>query len=99
MVDAISRACADAHTHVRAQPGVDLGKVMSKDDDVPSVRREDIVRSVKNFFLSLSLSLGSVMPDLTYLWWRQFSLAEAQKMTSMYAKMEYGVKRLLWLGG
>ncbi|ESK89839.1 hypothetical protein Moror_824 [Moniliophthora roreri MCA 2997] len=27
------------------------------------------------------------------------SLAEAQRMTSMYAKMEYGVKRLLWLGG
>jgi len=27
------------------------------------------------------------------------SLAEAQKTTSMYAKMEYGVKRLLWLGG
>ncbi|KAJ7271919.1 SacI homology domain-containing protein [Mycena haematopus] len=25
-------------------------------------------------------------------------LAEAQRMTSMYAKMEYGVKRLLWLG-
>ncbi|KAF8275070.1 SacI homology domain-containing protein [Lactarius quietus] len=27
------------------------------------------------------------------------SLAEAQRVTSMYAKMEYGVKRLLWLGG
>ncbi|KAF9014086.1 SacI homology domain-containing protein [Cyathus striatus] len=27
------------------------------------------------------------------------SLSEAQKMTSVYAKMEYGVKRLLWLGG
>ncbi|PPQ91427.1 hypothetical protein CVT25_014315 [Psilocybe cyanescens] len=26
-------------------------------------------------------------------------LAEAQRMTSVYAKMEYGVKRLLWLGG
>jgi len=26
-------------------------------------------------------------------------LAEARKMTGMYAKMEYGVKRLLWLGG
>ncbi|KAM6500271.1 SacI homology domain containing protein [Amanita muscaria] len=26
-------------------------------------------------------------------------LTEAEKMTSMYAKMEYGVKRLLWLGG
>ncbi|KAG6820641.1 hypothetical protein H0H93_013840 [Arthromyces matolae] len=27
------------------------------------------------------------------------SLVEAQRMTSMYAKMEHGVKRLLWLGG
>ncbi|KII89160.1 hypothetical protein PLICRDRAFT_40794 [Plicaturopsis crispa FD-325 SS-3] len=27
------------------------------------------------------------------------SLAEAQSTTSVYAKMEYGVKRLLWLGG
>ncbi|KAI0062325.1 hypothetical protein BV25DRAFT_670160 [Artomyces pyxidatus] len=27
------------------------------------------------------------------------SLAEARKVTSVYAKMEYGVKRLLWLGG
>lgn len=26
------------------------------------------------------------------------SVAEAQRMTSVYAKMEYGVKRLLWLG-
>lgn len=28
----------------------------------------------------------------------EISLAEAQKMTSIYAKMEYGMKRLLWLG-
>lgn len=27
-----------------------------------------------------------------------YSLEEAQKTTSVYAKMEYGVKRLLWLG-
>jgi len=27
------------------------------------------------------------------------SLLDAQRMTSVYAKMEYGVKRLLWLGG
>ncbi|KIY43445.1 hypothetical protein FISHEDRAFT_53223 [Fistulina hepatica ATCC 64428] len=27
------------------------------------------------------------------------NLEEAQKMTSVYAKMEYGLKRLLWLGG
>ena len=56
MVDAIARACADAHAPVRAQPGADLGKVMGK-DDVPSVRREDIVRSVKYFSLPPPLSL------------------------------------------
>ena len=27
------------------------------------------------------------------------SLTEANRNTTMYAKMEYGVKRLLWLGG
>jgi len=27
------------------------------------------------------------------------SVSEAQRTTSIYAKMEYGVKRLLWLGG
>ncbi|KAH7926636.1 hypothetical protein BV22DRAFT_1062448 [Leucogyrophana mollusca] len=27
------------------------------------------------------------------------SVTEAQRMTSVFAKMEYGVKRLLWLGG
>ncbi|EMD38456.1 hypothetical protein CERSUDRAFT_113620 [Gelatoporia subvermispora B] len=27
------------------------------------------------------------------------SVADAQRMTSLYAKMEYGIKRLLWLGG
>ncbi|KAF8212087.1 SacI homology domain-containing protein [Mycena galopus ATCC 62051] len=32
-------------------------------------------------------------------WLPRRMLAEAQRMTSMYAKMEYGVKRLLWLGG
>lgn len=27
------------------------------------------------------------------------SVSEAQRTTSIYARMEYGVKRLLWLGG
>jgi len=39
-----------------------------------------------------------LIPDEAYLLSLIFSLAEAQKMTSVYAKMEYGVKRLLWLG-
>lgn len=33
------------------------------------------------------------------IFFKQKSLAEAQRITSVYAKMEYGVKRLLWLGG
>jgi hypothetical protein len=37
--------------------------------------------------------------DLVLTDWNIYSLAEAQRMTSVYAKMEYGVKRLLWLGG
>jgi hypothetical protein len=47
MVDAIVSACANAHAQVDA----DLGKVRGKGkgDDVPSVRREDIVRSVLFF--------------------------------------------------
>ena len=60
MVDAITCACADAHAHahVHAQPGADLGNVKGKGKgDVPSVRQEDIIRSVNfPFFLSLSLS-------------------------------------------
>ncbi|KAI9510219.1 SacI homology domain-containing protein [Russula earlei] len=69
MVDAIARACVDAHAD--ADSGKGWGKGKGGGDDVgPSVRDGDIV-----------------------------SLAEARKMTSMYAKMEYGVKRLLWLGG
>ena len=99
MVNAIVRACADAH----AQTGADLGKVRDKDkgDGVPSVRKEDIVRSVVVlFFFFPPLSSSHLFFSCRIIFdWQSFSLAEAQKMTSMYAKMEYGVKRLLWLGG
>ena len=63
------RACADAH----AQTNADLGKVKGKDkgDDVPSVRKEDIVRSVVFFsfflfffFLVFFLSLFFCSADL-----------------------------------
>lgn len=30
--------------------------------------------------------------------WENFSLAEAQRMTTVFAKLEYNFKRLLWLG-
>lgn len=74
MVDAIVRACADAH----AQTSADLGKVRGKgkDDSVPSVRREDIVRSAvffvffpPFFFLSLfcSADLSLVGDRLAWL--------------------------------
>lgn len=53
------------------------------------VALEDVVRCVTTLSCSpalLSLNMTSI------------SLGEAQRMTSVYAKMEYGVKRLLWLG-
>jgi hypothetical protein len=66
MVDAIVRACADAHARTSAE----LGKVKNKGkgDSVPSVRREDIVRSV---FFSFSFPLFvpfTFFLLLTYLW-------------------------------
>ncbi|KAL0946732.1 hypothetical protein HGRIS_012911 [Hohenbuehelia grisea] len=42
--------------------------------------------------------IGNTRPDFVS-YEDVVSLADAQRMTSMYAKMEYGVKRLLWLGG
>lgn len=43
----------------------------------------------------ISLLLVIALPSLTVLGHR---LLEAERTTTMYAKMEYGVKRLLWLG-
>ena len=54
------------------------------------VTSEDVVRPV--YYLTLN-----VCPKLSLI--LRNSLSEAQRTTSVYAKMEYGVKRLLWLGG
>ena len=50
MVDAIASACEDAHarTHAHDSAVSDIGK--GKGDVVPSVRKEDIVRSVPIVF-------------------------------------------------
>jgi hypothetical protein len=65
MVDAIVRACADAH----AQTSADMGKVKGKGkgDSVPSVRREDIVRSVF-FSVFPPISSSHFFVLLTCLW-------------------------------
>jgi hypothetical protein len=104
MVDAIARACASAHAHPHAHPRGPSGSESSKsrvkgDDGVPSVRKEDIVRSVTVIFLPSSHISSLLIAPSSFGAGDEFSLAEARKMTSMYAKMEYGVKRLLWLGG
>lgn len=54
------------------------------------VAEEDVVGCVTLLYVSKKMTV--IDADL-------IRLAEAQRMTSMYAKMEYGVKRLLWLGG
>lgn len=65
----------------------DIGGAQGKDFIVS----EDVVRCV------LKLRAMSLLRFLILSF--RCSLAEAQRMTSVYAKMEYGVKRLLWLGG
>jgi hypothetical protein len=97
--DTIARACTDAHAQAAADSGKAKAKGKAKGNVVvPFVRKEDIVRSVAPtpFFFGSSLTFAR----LTYLTLvgDDFSLAEVQKMTSMYTKMEYGVEWLLWLG-
>lgn len=55
------------------------------------VTEEDVVRCVIGWIWRVWMGA-----DLHFSF---SSVAEAQRITSMYAKMEYGVKRLLWLGG
>lgn len=52
------------------------------------IKQEDVVR----FAAGVTVSEMKVLTS-------SCSLTEAQRNTSVYAKMEYGVKRLLWLGG
>ena len=58
------------------------------------VVNEDVVGSVHAYLSLFDLCTNIDLPCDIY-----FSLREAQRVTSVYAKMEYGVKRLLWLGG
>jgi hypothetical protein len=55
-----------------------------------------VVEAIKNACKDVRASHGSddFITDSDIV-----SLADAQRMTTMYAKMEYGLKRLLWLGG
>lgn len=70
MVDAIVRACADAHAHGHTQaktnPGKGTDKGKGKSDEVPSVRRKDIVR-----FVFCLLFLSSYVPLLIIPLWRR----------------------------
>jgi len=50
MVDAIVSACEDAHARTHAHDSAVSGIGKGKGEVVPSVRKEDIVRSVLIFF-------------------------------------------------
>ncbi|KAJ3576644.1 hypothetical protein NP233_g298 [Leucocoprinus birnbaumii] len=53
-----------------------------------------IVESISRACKDIGVSQAGFIADQDVV-----SLEEAQRTTTMYAKMEYGVKRLLWLGG
>ncbi|KAG6832044.1 hypothetical protein H0H92_005466 [Tricholoma furcatifolium] len=60
------------------------------------VRNEDVVRYV--LYSDIPSSVHPLISP-TFPPNKNNSLADAERMTSVYAKMEHGVKRLLWLGG
>ena len=69
-----------------------VGKIQDACEDVGGghgsfVTDEDVVRFVSFFFSVAQVSVSFFG-----------SLSDARRTTSVYAKMEYGVKRLLWLG-
>lgn len=66
-------------------------------EDVGSAHGEFVTEADVVRWASCTLSFKKLV--LTVPIYLTSSVAEAQRMTSMYAKMEYGVKRLLWLGG
>lgn len=75
-----------------------VARIQSACDDVGGgqgafITEEDVVRCVIGgvWYYRMGADL-----HLSFLF---FSVAEAQRLTTVYAKMEYGVKRLLWLGG
>jgi hypothetical protein len=51
MVDAIASACVDAHARTHAHDSAMSGLGKGKGDVVPSVLKEDIVRSVSDLWV------------------------------------------------
>jgi len=70
MVDAIARACADAHAQAAADSGKAKAKGKAKGDVVvPLVRKEDIVRSVAPTLFLFLFSSHFCSADLSYFGW------------------------------
>jgi len=82
---------------VRRSSSTGQGVYAEASDEVTSATTcreavELIVESIKEACKAVGGKATVVNEDVV-------GLTEAEKMTSVYAKMEYGVKRLLWLGG
>ncbi len=70
----------------------EAGVVGDSGDDEGFITEEDIVRCV--CLAAWHAAFGMECTDLDVP-----SVAEAQRSTTVFAKFEYSLKRLLWLGG
>ncbi|KIM79647.1 hypothetical protein PILCRDRAFT_823187 [Piloderma croceum F 1598] len=82
----------------RTGPGADAGYAEPADDLTGASTCKEAVELMVDMIRRACEDIGSPHGNLVAEG-DVVNLQEAQRMTSMYAKMEYGVKRLLWLGG
>ncbi|KAF9227842.1 hypothetical protein BS17DRAFT_800025 [Gyrodon lividus] len=84
----------------RVRNGSTIGYAEPADDLTGATTCKEVVDLITDAIKRACRDMGSVVND-NFIFEEDIvsiSVSEAERMTSIYAKMEYGVKRLLWLG-
>ncbi|KAH7889626.1 SacI homology domain-containing protein [Phlebopus sp. FC_14] len=82
----------------RVRSGFSAGYAEPADDLTGAVTCKEVVDIVADAIKRACQEVNRALPDDFVAEADIVGVSEAQRMTSIYAKMEYGVKRLLWLG-
>ncbi|KIJ69320.1 hypothetical protein HYDPIDRAFT_79429 [Hydnomerulius pinastri MD-312] len=83
----------------RIRSGSTTGYAEPADDLAGATTCQEVVDLIADAIRRACQDIGSASKEGFVVEENIVSVSEAQRMTSIYAKMEYGVKRLLWLGG
>ncbi|KAF9246453.1 SacI homology domain-containing protein [Melanogaster broomeanus] len=83
----------------RVRSGSTTGYAEPADDLAGATTCKEVVDLIADAIKNACQDMGSATNDNFVFEEDIVSVSEAQRTTSIYTKMEYGVKRLLWLGG